>query len=72
MHSSGMCTVRCSSRLGMGVCLRGGLCVCGGGVCLARWVYTYPLGTESQTGVKTLPFHNFVLQAVQIQTLNKE
>ena len=50
-----MRTVRCSSRLlGGGGCLPRGVCT--GGVCLGGGVsYRYPLWTESQTPVKTLP-----------------
>ena len=67
MHSSRMRTVRRSGRLGGG---RGVLClpsgVSGGGrlLCLgevsAQGVYTPSPWTESQTGVKTLPFRNFI------------
>ena len=67
MHSSRMRTVRCSGRWGGvwgGVCLggcmpRGGCLPRGGGDCLGVDVHL-PLWTESQTGVKTLPFRNFV------------
>ena len=46
-----MRTFRCSGRLGGGVCQGRGL---------SRGMYTFALWTESQTGVKTLPFRNFV------------
>ena len=50
MHSSGMLTVRCSGRLGEGVCLRG---LSAQGVSARGW-------TEWQTRVKILPCWNYV------------
>ena len=48
MYSSMMDTARCSARPRRGVCSRGRGCLLGG-------VYTSPLWTESQTGVKHYP-----------------
>ena len=62
MHSSRMRTVLCSGRRGGGVCPgAGGICVCPGGVCLGV-SGRHPLPwTESQTGVKTLPSRNYIV-----------
>ena len=62
MHSSRMGTVRSSSRLLGGVSL--GVCqgsVCPGGVSQHALGQTPPCKqNDSQIGVKTLPFRNFV------------
>ena len=62
MHSSRMCTVRCSGRLGGGGAAQGGgFCLKGGGVSAQRVSGRRPLlPVDRMTGVKTLPCRNYV------------
>ena len=60
MHSSRMCTVRCSGRLG-GACPGGWSLPKGGGVSAQGVSGRHPLPpVDRMTGVKTLPCRNYV------------